>query len=182
MRSLGKGVLFGCGAILALGLVVGVIVAVISAGMSGEGGEEASGPGSSQENAVPLGETAEIGNVSWQVTNVEQTSQISSALETLEGNFVILDITFTNNSDETVQLDSGSLAIVDGQGRVSEGSEDASLTLDPDLTLFLNEVNPGVTEEARVAFDVAPDAQNMVLRANDAAPLSENYTYIDLGI
>ncbi len=41
MRSLGKGILFGCGAILALGIVVGVIVAVISAGMSGEGGEPA---------------------------------------------------------------------------------------------------------------------------------------------
>lgn len=185
MRSLGKGILFGCGAMLALGVVVIGAIVLIAGGMSeggNGGGEQAEGPGSSQENPVPLGETAEIGNVSWQVNNVDQQSQISDSMETLEGNFIILDITFTNNSDETVQLDSGSLAIVDGEGRVSEGSEDASLILDPNLTLFLNEVNPGVTEEAQIAFDVAPDAQNMVLRANDAGLVSENYTYINLGI
>lgn len=162
-----------------------VVVALIGIGLSGDGsggGEEPSGPGSSQDNAVPLGETAEIGNVSWQVTDVEQTNQISDSIETLEGNFVIADVVFTNNSDETVQLDSGSLAIVDGEGRVSEGSEDASFILDPELDLFLNEVNPGVTEEAQVAFDVAPDAQDMVLRANDAGLVSENYVYIELGI
>lgn len=170
---------------LALGVVVIGAIVLIAGGMSeggNGGGEQAEGPGSSQENPVPLGETAEIGNVSWQVNNVDQQSQISDSMETLEGNFIILDITFTNNSDETVQLDSGSLAIVDGEGRVSEGSEDASLILDPNLTLFLNEVNPGVTEEAQIAFDVAPDAQNMVLRANDAGLVSENYTYINLGI
>ncbi len=44
MRNLGRGVLFGCGAMLALGIVIVVIIAVISAAMSegGGGGEPAS--------------------------------------------------------------------------------------------------------------------------------------------
>lgn len=180
MRSLGKGILFGCGTLLALGIVVGVIIAVILSAGGGE--EEASGPGTSRQNPIPVGETAEIGGVSWTVTDARTTTELSSEFETLEGNFVVVDVSFMNNSDEVATLDSGSLAIVDSEGNTNEASTDASLIVDPDMDTFLSEVNPGVTQDATVAFEVAPNAEGLVLRANDAQPLSENYVFMGLGL
>jgi hypothetical protein len=128
-----------------------------------------------------VGETAEIGDVSWQVNNVSQTDTVGDEFDSMSGNFVVVDFAFTNNSDEAVTLDSGSLRILDDQGRESEASIDASLYIPLEKDVFLEEVNPGVTEEGRVIYDVAPDAAGMVLQANDTGMFSENYTYLGLG-
>lgn len=154
-----------------------------SAGGSGSGSgssREASAPGSGQEDPVAMGEIAEIGDVSWQVTSVSQTDTVGDEFDSMSGNFVVVDFAFTNNSNETKTLDSGSLRIVDDQGRENEANIDASMYIPLELDVFLEEVNPGVTEEGRVIYDVAPDAAGMVLQANDAGMFSENYTYLAL--
>jgi len=48
--------------------------------------------------------------------------------------------------------------------------------------LFLNQVNPGVSKQGRVIFDVAPDANGLILRCGDTNPLGGENAYVDLGI
>lgn len=153
---------------------------------SGGGGGEATTQGddyaSISEQAVPVGETVEVGDVAWTVNSVQQTTELSAFGESKQGNFVIVDLTFINNGNEPVTLDSASLAIIDNQNRTHETDPDASLYVPPDLDLFLNQVNPGVTVQGRAIFNVAPDAEGLILQAGDTAMFSDQNAYIDLGI
>jgi hypothetical protein len=68
------------------------------------------------------------------------------------------------------------------QGRTHETDPDASMYVNPNKDLFLNQVNPGVTKEGRAIFDVAPDAKGLILRAGDTEVFSDKNAYINLGI
>lgn len=131
---------------------------------------------------MPVGETVETGDVAWTVNNVSRSTELRSLGQRKQSNFIIVDLTFINNGDEPVTLDSASLAILDNQNRTHETDPDASLYVNPNRDLFLNQVNPGVTKEGRAIFDVAPDAEGLILRAGDADIWSEQNAYINLGV
>jgi hypothetical protein len=150
-------------------------------GESGGGGGELSYD-EAKKRAVPIGETAEVGEVAWTVNNVEQATELRSLGQRKQGNFVIVDLTFINNGKDPVTLDSASLAILDDQGRTNETDPDASFYVNPNRDLFLNQVNPGVTKEGTAIFDVAPDAKGLILRAGDTNPFGGEDAYINLGI
>ena len=95
---------------------------------------------------------------------------------------MIVDVLFKNNGNEAVTLDSSSLVIIDNKGRESETDPDASMYVPSNQDLFLNQVNPGVTKAGRAIFDVAPDAQGLVLRCGDTNPFGGTSAYADLGI
>jgi len=159
------------------------------AALSGGGGGGGTGGGDGEvsydearQQAVPIGETVETGDVAWTVNNVTQATELSSLGQKKQGNFIIVDLTFINNGKEPVTLDSSSLAILDDQGRTHETDTDASMYVNPNKDLFLNQVNPGVTKEGRAIFDVAPDAKGLILRAGDTEMFSDKNAYINLGM
>lgn len=178
--------LIGGGGCLMLVVLMFIGFAGCLAAIGGSGGEATTPPendyASIQEQAVPVGEMVEVGNVAWTVNAVEQTSRLSAFGETKTGNFVVVDLTFINNGSESVTLDSNSLAIIDNQNRTHETDPDASLYVPTNRDLFLNQVNPGVATQGRAIFNVAPDAQGLVLRAGDTEVFSDQNAYIDLGI
>jgi hypothetical protein len=138
------------------------------AAITGGGGEGGLTTGPSEyeqarNNAVPIGETVEAGEVAWTVNHVAQATELKALGQRKQGNFVIVDITFINNSQEPVTLDSGSLAILDDMNRTHETDPDASFYVPPNKDFFLDQVNPGVTKQGRAIFDVAPDAKGMIL-------------------
>jgi len=135
-----------------------------------------------RESPVDLGETVEVGDVAWPISNMEKATQLKALGERKQGNVIIVDVTFINNGDEPTTLDSESLAILDDQGRTHETDPDASFYVPTDRDLFLNQVNPGVTRQGRAIFTVAPDAQGLILRAGDTEIMSDENAYIDLGI
>jgi hypothetical protein len=159
-------------------------LAALGGGGGGEGGggdgelsyEEAS------ERAVPIGRPVNAGNLTWTVTSVQEATELKTFGERKTGNFVIVDLTVKNNGDEAITVDSESLALLDQQGRTHETDPDASLYVPSRLDLFLQQVNPGVTQEARVIFNIAPDARGLILRAGDAEPFTDENGYVSLGI
>jgi Domain of unknown function (DUF4352) len=180
-------VLIGAGGCLVLLLLVfvgftGCLAAIVGSGGGGDGGGGEVGYDEAKEQAVPIGETVEAGDVAWTVNNVTQATELSALGQRKQGNFVIIDVTFINNGSEPVTLDSASLAILDDQGRTHETDPDASMYVNPNRDLFLNQVNPGVTKEGRAIFDVAPDAKGLILRAGDTDPFSDENAYVNLGI
>ncbi len=174
----------GCLVLLLLVLVGfgGCAVLLSSGGGGGEATTQGDDYASISEQAVPIGETVEVGDVAWTVNNVQQSTELSALGETKQGNFVTVDLTFINNGSEPVTLDSASLALIDSQNRTHSTDPDASLYVPPDLDLFLNQVNPGVTAQGRAIFNVAPDAEGLILQAGDTAMFSDQNAYVDLGI
>jgi Domain of unknown function (DUF4352) len=102
-------------------------------------------------------------------------------MEPKQGNFIIVDFLFTNNGDEAVTLDSASLSLLDADGRTSEPDTDTFGYIPPDKDVFLNQVNPGVTDDGQVIFTVAPGAAGFTLEVGDAAFFSDENARIDLG-
>lgn len=171
----------GCLALVVL-LLVGFAGCAALIGSGGSQTEEPTGPGLSKANAVAIGETVKVGDVTWTVTNAQRATELSDPFETRQGNFVIVDFTFGNESSEQKQLDTGSLNMLDAEDRVFETDSETDSFVPPELNIFLDQVNPGVTQNGRVIFSVPADAEGLVLRANDTGTFSENYSYIDLNL
>lgn len=179
----------GCIAVLGMGAVLVVIVVAIAALSSGGGEGDASDAAQSDDpdairaEAAELNEPVDVADVTWEVTNAEQTDRLKSPIERRRGNFVVVDFNFTNNSDEPVTLDSASLAVLDGEGRTFETDPETSTSFVPTrLDPFLDSVNPGVSQPGRVIFTVAPDAEDLVLQAGDTDMISDEEGYVNLGL
>ena len=115
----------------------GCMAAIIGSG----GGEEQSPKDkyeAAKKEAVPIGQTVAAGDVEWVVQSVEQATELKSLGQRKKGNFVIVNVVFKNNGDESVTLDSTSLALLDDKGRTSETEPDASMYVPSNQDLFLN--------------------------------------------
>ncbi len=130
-----------------------------------------------------IGQTVKFGNVAWQVTTARQATKLKApSYPKKKGNFVIVDFLFTNNADEATTLDSASLTLLDGEGCQFEMNPDDFVYIAPGKNIFLENVNPGVTQDGEVIFTVAPDAKDFTLRAGDTDPfISDENAYVDLG-
>jgi len=180
---------FGGCIVLPVLLVIGFVGCLAlfggSGGGGGGGGEPAGGEVGYEEaraRAKSLGQPVEAGDLTWTVTNVAQESELRSFGQRKTGNFVIVDLTVINNGTEAISVDSESLALLDEQGRTHQTDPDASLYVPTRLDLFFQQVNPGVTQQARVIFSIAPDAGGLILRAGDAVPFTDENAYVNLGI
>jgi Domain of unknown function (DUF4352) len=158
---------------------VGCLAVIAGVGGSGNGDGEVS-YAEAKKRAVPIGERAKAGKVSWTVHDAWQASELKSFGQKRRGNFIIVRLTFTNNDTEPVTLDSASLALLDDKGRTHETDTDASMYTPANQELFLNQVNPGVSREGRAIFDVAPDASGLILRCGDTNPFVGKNAYVDL--
>lgn len=197
LRWVGIG-LGGCLGLVVLSVVfVGCLAVLGSVGgqQASDGGRQA--PRQAQSDApaqgseeqperqptAQVGDTVKVGNVAWQVTNAQQTSALKSQFGSRpkRGNFVIVDFLFTNNGNEAVTLDTISLTLKDERGRKFEPDTDTFEYVPARKDIFLTQVNPGVSQEGRVIFTVAPDASGFTLHAGDLDFWSNKSAHIGLG-
>lgn len=181
--------LMGCGALAILGMLLAgliLVVSIVGLGIVDEGASSQApneqDPDALRIQAAEVGESVNVGEVTWVVTDVRQETRLRSFGETKTGSFVVVDLIFKNNAEEPVTLDTGSLAILDEQGRTSKADPDTSFYVPPNLDIFLDQVNPGVTQRGRVIFSVAPDAAGLILRAGDTDPFSDENGYVNLDV
>lgn len=144
-------------------------------------------PKEEPEELAGVGDTVTVGDIEWTATSARQANQLtqqgipSEFAKTEQGNFVIVDFDFTNNSNEAVTLNTESLALVDSEGRESGPSSEAFLYTPEERQIFLERVNPGVTKQGQAIFEVAPGASGFQLQAGDARMFTDENVYIDLG-
>ena len=182
--------LMGCGGLVVLIFVIVALMLVFGGGGTETASSDPGGPtapeepGEAEQETPPaaMGETVPVGNVAWQVTNAEQTTQLSTDYgESKQGNFVIVDFLFQNNGNEAVTLDSSSVTLVDRQGRESQVDTDNPSYVDPNKDVFLQQVNPGVSREGQVIFTVTPGASDFNLSVGDTNPIGGEDALVDLG-
>lgn len=161
-------------------LVVGGCTALFSA--SGGGGDGGGGEEPADQPAVALGEPVTAGDTVWTVTEARQATELTAEFaEPEQGNFVIVNFDFTNNGSEAVTLDTASLTLIDSEGRESQADPDKFQYIPEDRNIFLENVNPGVTDQGQAIFTVAPDASGFRLQVGDAAMFSDESGYVELG-
>lgn len=171
--------LIGCGGLLILTLLlVGGCAALI--GGSGEDAEEDAAP--ADQPAVAVGQPVTAGDAQWVVTEARQATQLTAEFADPEqGTFVIVNFDFTNNGSEAVTLDTASLTLIDSQGRESQADPDKFQYIPEDRNIFLNNVNPGVTDQGQAIFTVAPDASGFRLQVGDTDVFSDESGFVDIG-
>lgn len=152
-------------------------------GQQGQEQEAQAERDSQPEPEYTVGQTARVGNVEWTVTDAYHTTLLTSDFGTQkEGNFVVVDFTFTNNRSEEVTLDPELHMILrDSRDREFGTDPDAWEYVQTDLNIFLEPVNPGISQDGRVIYEVPPDAQGFVLIVDDVEFLEDQTARYDLG-
>jgi hypothetical protein len=190
-----------------LGAMVMVFLLVIAALVGGCGGEEQA-PGSSEgevaeqdgaaqepaepteaaketgeESAASIGEPVTVGDVEWTVTDAEQLDELISIRgDYEEGDFVSIDITLSNNTNQDITLATPFFTLIDDQGREVEPNIDDNFTfLYPEENMLVDQINPGATKEGKIIFPAYPDASGFKLQVGEVRFASEETEYIDLG-
>jgi len=137
----------------------------------------------SQESTVAIGQTATVADASWVVTSAQPRTQLRSQFGTQskQGNFVVVDFTFTNNGDESKTLTQNIITLYDSSGRKSSADTDTFSYISNEKNIFLDQVNPGVSKDGEVIFSVAPDASGFVLELRNTSFFKSDKAYVDLG-
>jgi hypothetical protein len=175
------------GGVLVLGFGGCSTVAVLALGSAANSVGEAGDPNGSQAvKTYDVGEAAKVSGASWTVTKAYETERIvdpSGFDKPQRGHFVVVNFKFTNTGKEAVTLDSTHATIKDSKGRSSEHDPDAQMAVPMSKDLFLDNVNPGVTQEGAVVFSVAPKAEDFEFHGADMDMMSDesNDARIDLG-
>jgi hypothetical protein len=134
------------------------------------------------QSGYTVGQTATVENVKWTVTDAFVTELLRSGFGTQKrGRFVVVDFTFTNNRPEEVTLDPELHMILrDDQGREFGTDFDAWEFVPSDLNIFLEPVNPGISQDGRVIYEVPPDATGFTLTLDDVEFASDKSAVFDL--
>ena len=132
---------------------------------------------------VAIGQPLTVGDVEWTVTSAYPANQLVSAIDsgTKQGNFVVVNFQFKNNSNEGLTLSSDSLALLDGNGRRFKFDTDTYLYIDWSKALFRFEVAPSDSQEGQIIFKVAPNASQFQLQLGEETPFTNNSGYVNLG-
>ncbi|MBA3474013.1 MAG: DUF4352 domain-containing protein [Rubrobacter sp.] len=135
---------------------------------------------------VGVGQPVTAGDIEWTVTDARQTDRLSQESfgqfgDTKTGNFVVVDLLFTNNGNEPSTLSPQSLTLMDSSDRESRPDTDTIGYIPNERNIFLEQVNPGVAQEGTAIFTVAPDASGFRLQVGDTNPFGGEDALVDLG-
>ena len=148
-----------------------------------ESTEESTTTGSEEASGHSIGEPVVVGDVAWAVTDVEESDILVSRLGSEEGHFIIVDITFQNNSNQDITFATPFVTLVDGEGREFEPNIEYNFNhIEPENNMFAAHVRPGVTKEGKIIYAVAPNSSGLQLQVGEARFASDETAYIDLGL
>ncbi|CAN5472896.1 hypothetical protein BH20ACT15_BH20ACT15_02370 [soil metagenome] len=143
-----------------------------------KGGEEGGGEGAT----AAVGDNLSLKGTTYKVTGAETASSVGDQYTGAEANgiFVIVDLTLTNEEDEPATILEDNLNIIGGNGDEYSTSDDAVLAF-PDQSFLLEEIQPGLSEDGKLVFDIPPAAvKGAKLQVEDL--FSSSTGEIDLGL
>lgn len=110
-----------------------------------------------EQAAFQIGDTVAEGDLEVVVQSIEEsTSDMGMLIDAPAGKYILVKMAVTNPGDKAVTFSSNNQKLIDTQGREHSESNN-SLWLDDSLSI--KEINPGVTIEGSILFDIPADAQ-----------------------
>lgn len=104
-----------------------------------------------------VGQEVIAGVLTYKVNGVEEVNEIKvEYLDPIKttGKFVIVDLTVGNNDKEARFMDGEMLRLVDAEGTEFSNKSEADMYINDDIGFFLAEINPKMTKQGKVAFEV----------------------------
>lgn len=117
-----------------------------------------------------VGQSCDLENENELTIDAIKTSKIlnSEYMPPRQGNFVVVDYTYTYNGPQAVEGDDYPWLIQDDQGRSYQYDFDATNEyVDEPKAGVYPEFRPGIPAQGRVIFEVAPDSEGMTLLVTD---------------
>ena len=117
------------------------------------------------KHAYALGQPAKDGKFTFTVTKVARASHIGDSMtgSDAQGVFVVLTVTVSNHGTKAQMLDASDQKLIAG-GK----TYDADTNVFVDSKAFLNNINPGNSVTAKIAFDVPKSAKPSQLVMHDS--------------
>lgn len=114
-----------------------------------------------EEQTYGIGETVDAGDLTFTVNGKETATSISTGFSEeipSTGNYLLVDITVTNNGNESILVDSNSFKLLRGETKY-DADGTATLYANEDSSSFLlNSLNPEATVTGVVAFDISEES------------------------
>lgn len=115
--------------------------------------------------APQLSSSGVSSNVTIEVLGMATEGSIGD--EKAKGVFKIIHIKVTNNQKDAITISGSSYKLIDEQGREFSHSTDALFELPRgQRKMFTNQLNPGLSDEGFIPFDVPKDAKGFKLQAS----------------
>src|SRR5574344_2079831 len=116
-----------------------------------------------EETTYSIGEAVDVGGLS--VTVNGKSNQVTVGNEFLNetagsGNYLLLDITITNNGNEAVTVDDSNFKLIKGETTFKSDGTATIYVNDESASFFLNQLNPESTLSGIVAFDISKESAN----------------------
>lgn len=139
------------------------------------------------EIEVQQGETAEVGDIKWELIDVENLGtqiedESGAILKPTRGKFIFVSFTVENNSDEGRVL--YDMKVIDGDGRIySICTEAYGYFTSGYSACTLADIPPGAEPlEFSASFDINLDSEDLILEVTDLQKPPQEKAYIDLGL
>ena len=185
-----KGCLTIVGAVVVLGIIIGIFAGggddTADEGQTvekndteqTESKDNASGDEKKEEAKVEkaqIGDTATIDDISFTVTNANSTQEIDDAdgnefidPVTTSNQFIVLDATIKNGKSEAITMDASFFKLNTEDGTTYEPKQDGDLmmVIPSEKFLFLEQINPGLSKDGMVVFEVPSDIKMENLTLN----------------
>lgn len=165
-------ILTGILALVLFFIVIGMI------GSSGGSSVPSTQTGSSDTNtttekaapapAAKIGDTVTDKDMAFAVTNFTTAKTLGSSFtkKDAQGTFQVISLKITNQSKETKTIDSSMFQLTDSQGRTFDRSvegQSAQGFSEGGFDLFLQQVQPGLSVNGDIVFDIPADATGLQL-------------------
>lgn len=128
-------------------------------------------PAAEEPAAAGVGTPVRDGKFEFTVTQVETgVKHVGNDVvgQDAQGQFVLLHLTVANIGTEAQYFDGSSQKLYDSAGRAFSADTSAAIYLD-ESNSFLNQINPGITVQGIVVFDVPADAVLTTAELHDSA-------------
>ena len=116
-----------------------------------------------------IGDTVEVGNLSYKVKKAYQTKEIKSIFtpEIAKGTYLIIEVTVKNNDKNSRTIDTSLFKLADSNGRIYDPDTSATIELQ-DFDFFLTTLNPGLEISGFIAFDVPTIEDMYILKVSES--------------
>lgn len=118
--------------------------------------------------AAKIGDTVTDKDMDFAVTNFTTAKTLGSSFtkKDAQGTFQVISLKITNQSKETKTIDSSMFQLTDSQGRTFDRSvegQSAQGFSEGGFDLFLQQVQPGLSVNGDIVFDIPADATGLQL-------------------
>ena len=114
-----------------------------------------------EETTYSIGEAVDVGGLSVTVNGKSNHATVGNEFlnETAgSGNYLLLDITITNNGNEAVTVDDSNFKLIKGETTFKSDGTATIYVNDGSASFFLNQLNPESTLSGIVAFDISEES------------------------